>query len=1178
MTSPQAEPQPRRDSAPSLRITTKNSNAAVEESLKTYKLLEALRTGDTTALQSIISTYTPLAPSTPSSINSTSASLSSQHNSPSPLILGVQCASTNTIEFIITNFLGKHIDINQKDHLGNTALHYASKGGRIDVIELLLKQKNIDDTIVNVDGKQVIDLAKNRDIADILQANRDEFVEHSASLFKQYVMDSNYSGLHSLFSNPRAAALVDLNHQDPSTGATLLHDSARKKDVDMVKFCIEHGADVSIRDRKGKLAIEVTKDENIKLLLKKISVTTSIITSPESNQPPKLKGYLNKWTNYAGGYKNRWFVLENGILSYFKNQDDTGHSCRGSINMKIAQVSIDSSDRQRFDIIGKGSVRYHLRANHPSEAKKWTIALDQSIQWQQQQIRRPSLPTEDGGIISPTSRNITGEIKPGGGEMKDDDVRVDVRVGRAESVSQQNNEQLSRSRSPSDNSVEVETIPYDDSYQMTISSAKAQFSLQNQLLESLFTILPSRPTSLKDGFNETKEGALLETFSKSLNLLQNYVEEILRMTEEREEYWNKKLEKELEIKRLWEQSMRDLFIERNEMEQIIQDNVKEEKLRKKQLKLMSPTSSTPVGTTLKALKTGVQRESSEMELESVPIPRSVDLSIITEGLSIKTNLELQQHQVQSEHYNLASSMPLADYGSDDEFYDAFDDGGSVNEDVNKLATNKSLETGVSPSDPTSLLPYISNSYSGYPDRIRERLPLDQKSLRPEVSLWNILKNSIGKDLSKITLPVYFNEPTSMLQRMAEDMEYSEILDVASRQQSSTERILYVAAFAMSNYSSTVGRIAKPFNPLLGETYEYVRPDKAFRYISEQVSHHPPISACYCESPNYDFFAEVDVKSKFWGKSFEILPQGVSHVNLKVHNDYWPKSLSDTLKKPANGNGLAFAEHYSWKKVTTCVNNLIVGTPWIDHYGDMIITNHLTGDRCVLTFKARGWRGKDAFEIRGYVKDGENDKEIWEIAGKWNERLVARRCGVNLNNTNEVDLGSDKAAEHAYQHSTGDSNSSNSLVGGVPVTPMTPTSKRPIILLWKKSPTPEEPIPFNLTPFAMTLNDLPESLKPWIAPTDSRMRPDQRAMELGNYDLASTEKVRLEEKQREKRKKREQRLINDFVPRWFTKKIEKDTGESYWEFNHEYWKERERAGKEKVEGNGQGKWDDDDDIF
>jgi len=46
---------------------------------------------------------------------------------------------------------------------------------------------------------------------------------------------------------------------------------------------------------------------------------------------------------------------------------------------------------------------------------------------------------------------------------------------------------------------------------------------------------------------------------------------------------------------------------------------------------------------------------------------------------------------------------------------------------------------------------------------------------------------------------------------------------------------------MSNYSSTVGRIAKPFNPLLGETFEYVDVRKKYRYQSEQVSVRPLLS-------------------------------------------------------------------------------------------------------------------------------------------------------------------------------------------------------------------------------------------------------------------------------------------------------------------------------------------------
>lgn len=72
---------------------------------------------------------------------------------------------------------------------------------------------------------------------------------------------------------------------------------------------------------------------------------------------------------------------------------------------------------------------------------------------------------------------------------------------------------------------------------------------------------------------------------------------------------------------------------------------------------------------------------------------------------------------------------------------------------------------------------------------------------------------------------------------AEDMEYDACLTVAAGEQDSLKRIAFVSAFAMSNYSSTIGRIAKPFNPLLSQTFEYAIPNR-YRYISEQVSHHP----------------------------------------------------------------------------------------------------------------------------------------------------------------------------------------------------------------------------------------------------------------------------------------------------------------------------------------------------
>ena len=49
-----------------------------------------------------------------------------------------------------------------------------------------------------------------------------------------------------------------------------------------------------------------------------------------------------------------------------------------------------------------------------------------------------------------------------------------------------------------------------------------------------------------------------------------------------------------------------------------------------------------------------------------------------------------------------------------------------------------------------------------------------------------------------------------------------------------ERMALIATFAVSGYSSTFWRTHKPFNPLLGETYECLREDKGFRYVAEQV--------------------------------------------------------------------------------------------------------------------------------------------------------------------------------------------------------------------------------------------------------------------------------------------------------------------------------------------------------
>jgi oxysterol-binding protein 1 len=386
---------------------------------------------------------------------------------------------------------------------------------------------------------------------------------------------------------------------------------------------------------------------------------------------------------------------------------------------------------------------------------------------------------------------------------------------------------------------------------------------------------------------------------------------------------------------------------------------------------------------------------------------------------------------------------------------------------------------------------------------------------------------IGKDMTKMTLPVSFNEPTSLLYRVAEDMEYTDLLDSAAEIIDSTERLVYVAAFAASEYASTIGRVAKPFNPLLGETYEYVRPDKGYRFFIEQVSHHPPIGAAYAESPKWDYYGESSVQAKFYGRSFDINPLGTWFLRLR----------------PSTGG----SELYSWKKVTSSVVNIITGNPTVDNYGTMQIKNWNTGEVCILEFKPRGWGKSSAYIVTGRVVAADG-KTRWSIGGRWNDKIYARLTP-------------------GYEDVTFDSNATSSHAGNNRTNSINPSQA---LLIWEAHPRPTG-IPFNLTPFAVTLNAIPDNLRPYIAPTDTRLRPDQRAMEDGEYDFAAVEKNRLEEKQRKRRRQRD-KDGEVFIPRWFSKARCETTGEEYWKFNGEYWTTREAVTK------GTSQWEGLEDIF
>jgi len=1138
---------------------------SIEQSVKLFRVFEALRNGDTTAISRAIREQ-----STPGDPEGGRTSLSlpnARTEGTSILHLAIQCAELPVIEFVLSNAGAPNspIDVNGRDRDGNTPLHLAATLGRTLVVRTLLDQPGINDSITNYNGQTALDLARTPDIFQQLQLARSIYIETNVKRIQQLVTSGDLDTLESVLQDAHIQTTLDVNGgefaTDPTVieaGGTLLHQAAKNRDVKLAQLLLLNGADPFRRDRKGKLPQDYTKDDRTRAILKRspaaaaaqrgIQEKSILAGQPQPGAPSEssgmgskesreMKGYLKKWTNYTSGYKLRWFVLEDGVMSYYKHQDDIGSACRGAINMRIGKLHMDPQDKQRFEIHGKSSVKYHLKANHQVEAKRWYWALNNAIQWAKDEAReeekratqdqemlkqaKVELLSKEGDSSSLSSSRMTGSrnlATPShnlGVPLTSLDTSSRTAVSYTEDPGSAYEPSLgapelgryaSQMGAPTadddddddynDDDSSHEVKPHNkDAFNITAQSAKLQLDLLTSVSSALQAETAKNPTM------QIADPAMVQalvSYESAIGNLKGLIGDLLRISRDRDAYWQYRLEREANVRRMWEDSMAKVAREQEELEQKIGES--EEKRRK----------------TKKALREALE----DYEGPSAAVKDADEFVEAPENEAQQEDISQSRPSVAGQIKRKATLADLAADFSDDEseddeeFFDAVGAGEVEVVEMPGLSQSEDRKPSEAPppggtGDIVELKQAeVATGFRGYEDGPRQKLAMDADD-RPKISLWGILKSMIGKDMTKMTLPVSFNEPTSLLQRCAEDMEYTDLLDVAAEREDSSERMLYVAAFAASEYASTIGRVAKPFNPLLGESFEYARPDKGFRFFIEQVSHHPPIGAAYAEAAKWDYWGESAVKSKFYGKSFDINPLGTWFLRLR----------------PTATGGKE--ELYTWKKVTSSVIGIITGNPVVDNYGPMEVKNWTTGETCILDFKPRGWKASSAYQCIGKVC-GADGRVRWSIGGRWNDKIYARFTpGFE---DADIDKGG-KASKH-------DDNKA--------------------FLVWQAHERPTG-IPFNLTPFVVTLNDPNEKLLPVIAPTDTRLRPDQRAMEDGAYDFAATEKNRVVEKQRATRKKREEHG-EEFVPKWFSKSRDPTTGEEFWEFNHEYWKIRDQVAK------------------
>lgn len=174
---------------------------------------------------------------------------------------------------------------------------------------------------------------------------------------------------------------------------------------------------------------------------------------------------------------------------------------------------------------------------------------------------------------------------------------------------------------------------------------------------------------------------------------------------------------------------------------------------------------------------------------------------------------------------------------------------------------------------------------------------------------------------------------------------------------------------------------------------------------------------------------------------------------------------------------------------------------------MVCTNQTNGDKGVLNFKPKGWTSKSDYVCEGSIYNSKG-VAVYELAGLWNSHLSAIQSDTNKET-----------------------------------------------LLAKRKDEPEDVnLQYHFSHFLINVNNLTKEMLPQIAPTDCRLRPDQRAYEYGDNELAAKEKTRLEENQRKRKTKGEIKEKSDWKPLWFD--FTMDGNDINSRFKGEYWKCRE----------------------
>ena len=422
--------------------------------------------------------------------------------------------------------------------------------------------------------------------------------------------------------------------------------------------------------------------------------------------------------------------------------------------MKIAKLNMDPQDKLKFELRGKSSVKYHLQANHQVEAKRWYWALNNAIQWSKDEAREEEKRSkgesevlrhakfdqhsriDDTGSVSSTPARYLHpsaalgvpltSTNPSTTAVDEDDQMMSgsayepsvggMEMGRVVSrlATSANDGDVDDADDYGDDASSREVQPANkDAFNITSQSVRLQLDLLAQVSSSLNAEREKNPNL---ALSDPVAVQALSAYESAVGNLKSLVGDILRITKDRDAYWQYRLDREANIRRMWEESMAKVAHEQEQLESKMGESEDKRKRTKRALRdaleNLAEVESKPGTPVKESAEFAETQEAQAGEPTGFGPPKRKPTFVDLRGISED------------------------DSDEDEEFFDAVGSG-----DVEAIAMPE-VDPGMKPTDVPPALEdarqrmenEIQPSFKGYENGVRKRLKMDADN-RPKVSLW-----------------------------------------------------------------------------------------------------------------------------------------------------------------------------------------------------------------------------------------------------------------------------------------------------------------------------------------------------------------------------------------------------------------------------------------------------------